>query len=635
MNAENRPLTTDIETFLTSYQEKELLRFVAVGSVDDGKSTLIGRLLFDTGMVYADQLEAIERASSMAGTAIDLSLLTDGLTAEREQGITIDVAYRYFTTERRKFIIADTPGHVQYTRNMVTGASTADVAIILVDARLGVLPQSRRHAMLASLLGIPHLAVCVNKMDLVGFDRGAFDRIAREMIEITRGLSFRGVHTFPISALEGDNCVHRSARTPWYEGPTVLSFLETVELVDARASALRVPIQSVFRPNLDYRGFAAQIASGVVRKGDSVMVLPSRKTSRIKAIDTFDGELDEAFEPQSVVLRLEDEIDCSRGDMIVHADSAPVPVQTFDATVVWMSEAPLDRSRTYWIKHTTQLVRASIDAVHDEIDMETLEPVVASTLALNSIGRVTLTSHRPLFVDPYAENRKTGCFILIDALTNATVGAGMIRAASAARREASPNVTWHASGLSREARRAAYGHEGAVVWLTGLSGSGKSTIAHRVEEKLVARCVFTCVLDGDNVRHGLASDLGFSDDDRSENLRRVGEVARLLEASCAVVLGAFVSPHRADRDRIRASLPDGRFLEVHVATELSVCEARDPKSLYRKAREGSLRGLTGVDAPYEAPGSAELTLDTTSSDVDACADAVIALLEARGIVGRT
>jgi sulfate adenylyltransferase large subunit len=427
MTPDKALLSSDIEAYLRRYQDKDLLRFVAVGSVDDGKSTLIGRLLFDTGSVYDDQLEAVRKASQMAGTEVDLSLLTDGLAAEREQGITIDVAYRYFSTDKRKFIIADTPGHVQYTRNMVTGASTAAVALILIDARLGVLQQSRRHAYLASLLGIPHLAVCVNKMDLVDFDQAVFARIQREFSTFTNALSFADVGFVPTSALRGDNCVHRSAKMPWYDGRTVLEYLESVPVHEARVSAhLRYPVQYVLRPSGDYRGFAGRIASGVVKKGDPIMVLSSGKTSRVKAIDVFDGELPQAFASQSVTLRLEDEIDVSRGDMLVHPGDLPRVARRFDASLVWMHEAPLDVRKTYLLKHTTQIVPAHVERIHWRKDMDTLEETPARTLALNDIGRATLATHRPLFLDAYAENRETGSFILIDAITNGTVGAGMV-----------------------------------------------------------------------------------------------------------------------------------------------------------------------------------------------------------------
>jgi len=451
MIAERELVSSDIDAYLRRYQDKELLRFVAVGSVDDGKSTLIGRLLYDTGSVYEDQLAAVRKATQMAGTEVDLSLLTDGLAAEREQGITIDVAYRYFSTPRRKFIIADTPGHIQYTRNMVTGASTANVALILIDARLGVLQQSRRHAYIASLLGIPHLAVCVNKMDLVEYDRAVFARIREEFSKFTRALSFSDVTFFPTSALVGDNCVHRSAKIPWYEGPTVLEFLESVPVHEERnLEHFRYPVQYVLRPNLDYRGFSGRIASGVVKKGDPVISLASGRTSRVKAIDTFDGERSEAFAPQSVTLRLEDEIDVSRGDMLVHPDDLPRVARTFDAQLVWMHDSPLDPQKTYLLKHTTQIVRVDVDRIHWRTDMDTLEDVPARSLGLNDIGRVTLTAHRALFLDPYASNRETGSFILIDAISNTTVGAGMVAAdARGATDLRTPGAAGHAPVVTR------------------------------------------------------------------------------------------------------------------------------------------------------------------------------------------
>jgi sulfate adenylyltransferase large subunit len=498
-------LRTDIAGYLRRYQDKELLRFVAVGSVDDGKSTLIGRLLFDTGSVYTDQLEAARKATQLAGAEIDLSLLTDGLAAEREQGITIDVAYRYFSTPRRKFIIADTPGHVQYTRNMVTGASTANVAIILVDARLGVLQQTRRHAYLASLLGIPHLCVCVNKMDLVDFDRSVFARIRGELEAFTKDLGFTDVSFFPISALAGDNCVNPSARTPWYDGPTVLQYLEIVPVHETRDFAhLRYPVQYVLRPSLDYRGFAARIASGVVRKGDVVMALPSGKTSRVKAIDTSEGELTEAFAPQSVTLRLEDELDVSRGDMLVHPDDLPRVARTFDAHIVWMRDAPLDPARSYLLKHTTRTVRVEIDRVHHRKDMDTLADVPATTLALNEIGRVTLTAHRALFVDPYATSRETGSFILIDPLSNDTVAAGMILGDEGSDASVDADEAATGSQVSPRERRARLGTwPGAVLLVGGEPGAARE-LAYGIERQLFDRGA-ACLVIGSEGAEGLAA----------------------------------------------------------------------------------------------------------------------------------
>jgi sulfate adenylyltransferase large subunit len=492
MDSEKDLIETGIDAFLRRYQDKELLRFVAVGSVDDGKSTLIGRLLFDTGSVYEDQLTAARKATTMAGTDIDLSLITDGLAAEREQGITIDVAYRYFTTEKRKFIIADTPGHVQYTRNMVTGASTAMVAIMLIDARLGVLQQSRRHAYIASLLGIPHLAVCVNKMDLVAFDQRIFEDVRKEFSGFTRDLAFTSVTFFPISALKGTNCVRRGPETPWYDGATVLEFLESVPvLADRELSHLRYPVQYVVRPNLDYRGFAGRVASGVVHKGDDVMVLPSGKTSRVKAIDTFDGERDEAVVSESVTVRLEDEIDVSRGDMLVRPGDAPRVTRTFDAHLVWLNETPLDPGKSYFIKHTTQTSRVNVDRVHWKKDLDTLGDVAAETLALNEIGRVTLTAHRALFLDAYRESRETGSFILIDSISNATVAAGMVieaagrqdldqALADAKAGDAGPSR----SQVSDKERRDRFGVSGAILLLAGPFGEAMPPLAYAIERRL-------------------------------------------------------------------------------------------------------------------------------------------------------
>ncbi len=513
MTSERELIASDVEEYLRRYQDKELLRFVAVGSVDDGKSTLIGRLLFDTGSVYDDQLAAARKATQMAGVDVDLSLLTDGLAAEREQGITIDVAYRYFTTDKRKFIIADTPGHVQYTRNMVTGASTADVALILIDARLGVLQQSRRHAYIASLLGIPYLAACVNKMDLVGFDPQVYEKIRGEFAAFTRSLGFAGVTFFPISALRGDNCVRRSPTTPWYEGPTVLEFLESVPAgTSASRGAMRYPVQYVVRPNLDYRGFAGRVASGVVKKGDPVMVVSSGKSSRVKAIDVFSGEVPLAFAPQSVTLRLEDELDVSRGDMLVHPTDVPRVARTFDAHLVWMHDTPLDTKKTYWLKHTTQIVRADVDRVHWRKDMDTLGEVGAATLGLNDIGRVTLTAHRALFLDAYAVNRETGSFILVDTITNNTVGAGMVLAAptagepDAVLREATVDADEGArSRVGTRERRARFGASPGVLLLMEAPGGATSALAYAIELALFRRGASGVVFRTRNVGSGLSA----------------------------------------------------------------------------------------------------------------------------------
>jgi bifunctional enzyme CysN/CysC len=519
MPSEKELIASDIEGYLRKYQDKELLRFVAVGSVDDGKSTLIGRLLYDTGSVYADQLEAVRKATTMAGTDLDLSLVTDGLAAEREQGITIDVAYRYFSTAKRKFIIADTPGHVQYTRNMVTGASTANVAIILIDARLGVLQQSRRHAYIASLLGTAHLAVCVNKMDLVSYDRAVFDRIRADFVAFTKNLSIADVRFFPISALRGDNCVHRTQEMPWYAGPTVLEFLESVPVQEEREFAhLRYPVQYVLRPNLDYRGFAGRVASGVVRKGDAITVLPSGKTSRVEAIDTRDGELAQGIASQSVTIRLADEIDVSRGDMLVHPSDLPRVTRTFDAHLVWMHDAPLDCAKSYLLKHTTQTVRADVDRVHWRKDMDTLAEVAAPTLALNDIGRVTLTAHRPLFLDAYDTNRETGSFILIDLLSNNTVGAGMVlgqgmgeNASTKPAPVGSGESEGSLSQVSETERRARFGASGAIVVLAGESEGVARVLAFALERRLFDCGASAVVLDKLSTGNRLAAARAIAD----------------------------------------------------------------------------------------------------------------------------
>jgi bifunctional enzyme CysN/CysC len=548
----------EIEAYLARYQDKELLRFVAVGSVDDGKSTLIGRLLFDTGSVYEDQLAAARKASRMAGTDIDLSLITDGLAAEREQGITIDVAYRYFTTEKRKFIIADTPGHVQYTRNMVTGASTATVAIMLIDARLGVLQQSRRHAYIASLLGIPHLAVCVNKMDLVAYDRAVFEAVRKDFSAFTKSLGFASVTFFPISALKGTNCVSRGAETPWYDGPTVLEFLDAVPVRQEReASHFRYPVQYVVRPNLDYRGFAATIASGVVRKGDAIMVLPSGKTSRVKAIDVFEGEKDEAFVPESVTLRLEDEIDVSRGDMLVHPHDVPRVTRTFEAHMVWLHETPLDPGKSYFIKHTTQTSRVNVERIHWKKDLDTLGDVSAETLTLNEIGRVTLTAHRALFVDAYETNRETGSFILVDSISNATVAAGMVigdgarqdldRALEDARQGESGGSR---SQVSAKERRERFGVAGGIVLLA--SGADRSAaMAYAVERALFDRGGSVVLLSAEAGARWLSA------------ARAVADAGLLAVVS--------IDPASVEEQRARASADEERLLVVD-ASSASIAE---------------------------------------------------------------
>ena len=621
----------------------ELLRIATAGSVDDGKSTLIGRLLFDSKQVFQDQLEHVERTSVERGDGyVNLALLTDGLRAEREQGITIDVAYRYFATPRRRFIIADTPGHVRYTRNMVTGASTADLSIVLIDARNGVVEQSRRHAFIASLLGVPHLVVAVNKMDLVDWDRGQFERIVDDFREFAAKLEIRDITFIPISALQGDNVVDRSDNMPWYEGAPLLYHLEQVHIAsDRNLIDARFPVQWVIRPmteeHHDYRGYAGQVAGGILRPGDDVVVLPSRSKSRIAAIDSYDGPLDAAYPTMSVTLRLEDELDVSRGDMIARPDNQPAVSDSFDATVCWMSEAPMREGGRYAIKQTTRSSRATVRQLRYRIDVNTLHrDREASELGLNDIGRVTLRLSTPLAFDTYTRNRSTGSFILIDEATNDTVAAGMIVGARGSDGEApvtlrSPNVTWHGSPLQREDRWRALGQNGAVIWMTGLPASGKSTIAHALELTLVENGQVAYVLDGDNLRHGLNGNLGFDPEDRSENVRRTAHAAAMLADAGTVAVVSLVSPYAADRDMARRIVEEQGldFVEVFVDTPPEECERRDPKGLYAKARAGEIQGFTGVDAPYEAPTAADLTLAFGTASVEESATAVLAELQRR------
>ena len=607
-------IAADIDEYLHRHEQKSLLRFVAVGSVDDGKSTLIGRLLHDTQAVYEDQLSAVKRASKQGGEEIDFSLFTDGLKAEREQGITIDVAYRYFSTDRRKFIIADTPGHVQYTRNMATGASTADLAVILIDARLGVLQQSRRHAYIAALLGIPHLTVCVNKMDLVGFDPQIFEHIVNTFGEVVARLGFGGVTFIPISALAGDNVVGRSEHAPWYQGPTLLEHLETVPVATTdRDCAFRYPVQYVLRPHLDYRAFAGQIASGTVRAGDEVVILPSGRTTRVAAIDTFDGELPSATSPMSVALRLTDEVDVSRGDMLAHPGSEPRMGRRFDATLVWMSERPLDPQRSYLLKHTTQYVRAEIERVHHVVDLDSLEPAAATHLGLNDIGRVTVKCHRQLYYDAYRESRATGSFILIDAITSDTVAAGMIVDVASHEVESRDRDSDLRSLVSDAERRERIGHAGAVVWLTGLPASGKTSIAYALERELFDQGIFALVLDPDDgqAREPLPD---------GGSARHAAETARRLADACSVAIFAFDSPLASERDQVRSRVGSERFFEVHVSTSIEICRQRDPRGVRER--------LHGQPS-YEAPERPELSVSTETEPPERIARSIAAALASR------
>jgi len=619
----------DIEAYLEQHQHKSLLRFITCGSVDDGKSTLIGRLLYDSKMIFEDQLSALESDSKKVGTQggdIDFALLVDGLAAEREQGITIDVAYRFFSTDRRKFIVADTPGHEQYTRNMVTGGSTADLAVILIDARKGVLTQTRRHSYLVSLLGIPRVVLAVNKMDLVGFDQARFDEIVADYRAFAAKIGIEDFLAIPISGLKGDNITARSERAPWYRGPSLMEHLETVEVEDRLAGApFRMPVQWVNRPDLDFRGFAGLIATGEIRPGDAIRVSASGQTSRVARIVTQDGDLETATAGQSVTLTLADEIDISRGDVLAAADSPPEVADQFETTIVWMAEEPLLPGRPYWLKIGTQLVSAQVTEPKYKVHVNTLEHLAAKQLELNEIGVCNLSLDRPIAFDPYAENRDTGGFILIDRLTNATVGAGMIH--FALRR--AHNIHWQALDVTRARRAASKGQAPAVLWFTGLSGSGKSTIANLVEKKLVGMGRHTYLLDGDNVRHGLNRDLGFTDADRVENIRRVAEVAKLMADAGLIVMVSFISPFRAERRMARGLMEEGEFIEVFVDTPLAEAERRDVKGLYKKARAGELKNFTGIDSPYEEPETAEIRIDTTKVSPEQAAEMIVEALRER------
>jgi len=621
----------DIDAFLADHESKGLLRFITCGSVDDGKSTLIGRLLYDSRMVFDDQMAALEADSKKVGTqggALDFALLVDGLAAEREQGITIDVAYRFFATAKRKFIVADTPGHEQYTRNMVTGASTADLAVVLIDARKGVLTQTRRHSYLVSLLGIRHVVLAVNKMDLVGWSREVFDEIVADYRAFAAELGVEDVLCVPISGLMGDNITAPSANTPWYDGPSLIEHLETVEVDDERLARrpFRMPVQWVNRPDLNFRGFAGQIASGMVKPGDAVRILPSGRTTQVSRIVTLGGDLDQATAGQSITLTLADEVDVSRGDVIAAADTPPETSDQFETTIVWMAEDELLAGRSYWLKIGARTVSAQITEIKHRIDVNTLQESAAKTVGLNGIAVCNLSLTQPVAFEPYEIDRGLGGFILMDRITNATVGAGMIR--FALRR--SHNIHWQALDVTRESRAAAKGQKPSVVWFTGLSGSGKSTIANLVEKRLHAEGRHACILDGDNVRHGLNRDLGFTEADRVENIRRVAEVARLMTDAGLIVLVSFISPFRAERRLARERMAEGEFIEVFIDTPLAEVEARDPKGLYAKARRGELKNFTGIDSPYEPPENAEIRVDTTVMSPEQACDVIVAALRDAG-----
>lgn len=625
-------IASDVEAYLRAHQYKSLLRFITCGSVDDGKSTLIGRLLYESRMIFEDQLAALERDSKKVGTRggeIDFALLVDGLAAEREQGITIDVAYRFFSTEKRKFIVADTPGHEQYTRNMVTGASTADLAIILIDARKGVLTQTRRHSYLVSLIGIRRIVLAVNKMDVVGYARETFESIVEGYREFATKIGLEDITAVPISAVYGDNIIERSANTAWYRGPTLMQHLETVDVSeDVTGKPFRLPVQWVNRPNLDFRGFTGQIAAGVVRPGDLIRVLPSGRQSRVARLVTAGGDLPVAAAGQSVTVTLDSEIDVSRGDIIAAADAPPQAADQFEATIIWMHDAPMLQGREYLMKTAACTASATIAPLKYKIDVNTLDHMVAERLELNDIGVCEIELDRMIAFEPYTDNRTLGGFVLIDRMTNGTVGAGLLH--FALRR--SQNVHWQALSVDKQVRSRLKKQKPCVLWLTGLSGAGKSTIANLVDKKLTALGRHTYLLDGDNVRHGLNKDLGFTPQDRVENIRRVAEVSKLMADAGLIVLVSFISPFRSERRMARQLFGPGEFLEVFVDTPLVEAERRDVKGLYKKARRGELKNFTGVDSPYEAPESPEIHIDTTAVDAESAAERMVEYLRDAGIV---
>ena len=617
-------IAQDIDAYLDTHQHKSLLRFITCGSVDDGKSTLIGRLLYDSKMIFEDQLEALQADSKRVGTQgqeIDFALLVDGLAAEREQGITIDVAYRFFATEKRKFIVADCPGHEQYTRNMFTGASTADLAIMMIDARKGVLVQTRRHSYLCNLIGIKNIVLAVNKMDLVDYSQQVFDEIVADYTAFAHEIGIKSFTAMPISGFKGDNITTLSENTPWFTGQPLIEHLESVELdlTTDQTKPFRLPVQWVNRPNLDFRGFSGLVSSGSVKPGDAVRVLPSGKTSTVTKIVTLDDQLDEAVAGQSVTICFADEVDCSRGNVIAVADAPPEVSDQFEATIVWMDDDPLHVGRAYWLKLGTQTVSVTVQQPKYTVNVNTMEHLAAKTLELNAIGVAELATDKPIVFEPYALSRTLGGFILIDKITNRTVGAGMLH--FSLRR--AQNVHWQATDIGREEHAGLKNQKARVLWFTGLSGSGKSTIANEVEKSLNLMNRHTFLLDGDNVRHGLNKDLGFTEADRIENIRRVGEVAKLMADAGLIVLTAFISPFRVERDMVRAMLPDAEFIEIFVDTPLEVAEARDVKGLYKKARSGALKNFTGIDSPYEPPLNPEIRVNTVEMTATEAAEYIV------------
>jgi len=623
-------IATDILGYLQAQENKSFLRFITCGSVDDGKSTLIGRLLYDSKLIYEDQLASIEKDSRKSGTQgdkIDLALLVDGLAAEREQGITIDVAYRFFSTDKRKFIVADTPGHVQYTRNMATGASTADVAVLLIDARYGVQEQTRRHAYIVSLLGVKHVVVAINKMDINGFDQSIYNAIEVDFRDFAKDLNFDDITCIPMSALDGDNVTTKSEKSEWYKGPALLEYLEDVDVEAAQKEApFRLPVQWVNRPNLDFRGFSGTVASGTINVGDEIIVIPSGKRSKVKEIVTHGGKLKTAVEDMAVTLTLKDEIDISRGDVICKTDHPAEQADQFQAKVLWMSEQEMFPGRQYLLKTTNKTVPASVTNLKHGIDINDFSEVAFKTLSLNEIGVVTLSLSAPIAFDAYDENRNMGSFVLIDRQTNKTVGVGMLD--FALRR--AKNVVWQDMDVSKSARAAQKLQKPGLLWFTGLSGSGKSTIANLVEKRLLDLGRHTYTLDGDNVRHGLNRDLGFTKEDRVENIRRIGEVARLMVDAGLITMASFISPYRAERQMARDLLEDGEFIEIFVNTPLNVAEDRDVKGLYAKARAGEIKNFTGIDSEYQAPQNAEIIVNTTEMSAEDAAEMIVDYLKSNG-----